>query len=109
MTSWLEVVSSKLLQSSLQPEKKLCSAMTILFCLHLLRNRLYFHVLSEEIQLSLLRIAALSPSGEDEFQYLLSMMPQDESRSVASNVLKLGVSFANNICTCMYPVQGEFG
>ena len=101
MTSWLEGVSRKLLQSSLQPEKKLCSAMTILFCLHLLQHQLDFHVISEEIQLCLLRIAALSPSGEDEFQYLLIMMPQDESRSVVSNVLKPGVSFAYNVYICI--------
>ena len=94
MRKWLATVSFELFDStSLQPEKKLCSAMTILCCLHLLQDRPNFHDTSEEVQLNLLRMVALSPSGEKDFQYLLGMMPQQQSRSVGFNTFTVGISF----------------
>ena len=108
MRNWLATVSLDLFHSDLlQPEKKLCSAMTILCCLHLLRNRPYVRDVKEEVLLSLLRMAALSPSsGEKDFQYLLGMMSRDESRSVDFNVFKARFSFAlDHYILC---VQGAY-
>lgn len=83
MQKWLGTVSLELLHSeSLSPEKKLCSALTILCCLYLVRNRQYVRDVNEEVQLSLLRVVALSPSGAKDFQYLMGMMQREESKSV---------------------------
>ena len=95
MSDWITAVSLELFQSdSLEPKKKLCSAMTVLCCLCLLKNRPYFQQIKEEVLLSLLKMAASSPFREIDFLYLLGMMPQEESRSVDFNTFKAGLSFA---------------
>ena len=71
--------------------------MTILCCLHVLRNQPYFQDIKDEVLLSLLRMAALSPRGDKDFQYLLGMMPEEESKSVDFNRLKTGLSFTWDI------------
>ena len=83
MRDWITTVSLDLFHSnSLEPNKKLCSAMTVLCCLYVLRNQPYTHIhdIKEEVLLRLLKMAALS--GGKDFQYLLGMMPEEESRSV---------------------------
>ena len=85
MKDWITTVSLELFQSdSLEPKKKLCSAMTVLCCLCLLQNRpyMYFQHIKEEVLLNFLRMAALYPNAEKDFQYLLGTIPDEESRSV---------------------------
>ena len=95
MKDWITTISLDLFRSdSLEPNKKLCSAMTILCCLHILQNQPYFQDIKDEVLLSLLRMAALPSRGDKDFQYLFGMMPEEESRSVDFNRLETGLSFA---------------
>ena len=91
MRDWITTVSSKLYKSdSLEPKRKLCSAMIVLCCLHLLQKLPNFqHIKEEEVLLNLLRMAALSPSGKKDYEYVLGMMPQTESRSVHFSALAM--------------------
>ena len=110
MKEWLETISSDLFRSnSLQPEKKLCSAMIILCCLKLFQNRSFFNDINEEFQLNILRMAALSLSGEKEIQFLSGMMQEEKSRSIDVYVFKARIFCDLDFYACVCCVQAACG
>lgn len=83
MRNWLARVSLDVFSSnSIPPKKKLCSALTILCCLYMLREDNYVRFVEENVYICLLRMVALAPGSATDYQYLLGMMQQEGSRLV---------------------------
>ena len=80
MMDWLVSIVNELAdQDKLQKCKKLSSAVCLLVAYTKLSQKSYIPAINEELAMSLLKMIALSPSGE-EYEYLKTLMKSDISK-----------------------------
>ena len=80
MMDWLVSIVNELAdQDKLQKCKKLSSAVCLLVAYAKLSKKSYIPAINEELAMSLLKMIALSPSGE-EYEYLKTLMKSDISK-----------------------------
>ena len=83
MKNWLYRAALDLLDSSsLPPSKKLFSAITVICCLYMLREDNYICGFKEDVQITLLKLVALSSDGAGCYQFLKEEMDQNNSQLV---------------------------
>ena len=80
MMDWLMSIVNELADQDKLPKcKKLSSAVCLLVTFAKLSNKSYISAVKEELAMSLLKMIALSPTGE-EYEYLNTLMKSDQSK-----------------------------